>query len=291
MTPHRLSRGASTHIASRLASNSGPEFPRLTSGHTLIELAIAVVLGLLVTAGAVSLYRSQRAAFTRAADDVQIREAGLTALTLIGQQIQMAGFAPADATPGATPPTLSGCTAARPSGGDESLSCETLAGRSDGIAVRYIGDTVSTWPSATGQPTDCLGQIVGVGSAAAGAQGVLIVNRYYAKPSASTGEPELYCEGNGKTGSAQPLVEGVERLRFRYWIDGTPGALDASAVTSSQWADVVAVDMCVLVRGAPQARRVRYVDCDGVSTLGTDLRARQTFWRRVAVRNRERSAS
>jgi type IV pilus assembly protein PilW len=27
------------------------------------------------------------------------------------------------------------------------------------------------------------------------------------------------------------------------------------------------------------------VDCDGVSTLGTDMRARQAFWRRAAVRN------
>jgi type IV pilus assembly protein PilW len=53
-------------------------------GHTLVELVIAIALGLVVTVGAVSLYRAQRAAFGRAGDAMQIREAGLTALTLIG---------------------------------------------------------------------------------------------------------------------------------------------------------------------------------------------------------------
>ncbi|HEY1995530.1 PilW family protein, partial [Paraburkholderia sp.] len=104
-----------------------------------------------------------------------------------------------------------------------------------------------------------------------------------------TGESELYCEGSGKVGSAQPLVEGVERLRVRYWLAGAQSALDASALAAGQWVDVVAVDLCVLVRGAPQGRRTRYVDCDGVSATGADMRVRQAFWRRVAIRNNEGS--
>jgi type IV pilus assembly protein PilW len=264
-------------------------------GHTLVELVIAVALGLVVTVGAVSLYRSQRAAFGRADDTTQIREAGLTALTLIGQQIQMTGFVPAD-LPQLQPqpqqkPTLFGCSAARPTGTDDNPTCEALTSRSDGIAIRYVGDNVSTWPSSTGQPTDCLGQAVSVGNAAYGAGRVLIVNRFFAKLSASTGESELYCDGNGKSGSAQPLVEGVERLRARYWLAGAQTALEASALAPDQWANVVAVDLCVLVRGAPQGRRSRYVDCDGANVAGTDLRARQAFWRRVAIRNNEVSAS
>lgn len=258
-------------------------------GHTLVELVVAVALGLVVTAGAVSLYRSQRAAFTRARDALQIHEAGLTALTLIGQQIQMTGFVPADASRQQVRPALFGCSGARPTGADDNLACELLASRSDGIAVRYIGDTVSTWPSATGQSTDCLGQAVSTASADVGVRGVLVVNRFYAKLSSSTGESELYCEGSGKVGSAQPLVEGVERLRVRYWLAGAQSALDASALAAGQWVDVVAVDLCVLVRGAPQGSRTRYVDCDGVSGTGADMRVRQAFWRRVAIRNNEGS--
>jgi type IV pilus assembly protein PilW len=260
---------------------------RKSHGHTLIELVIAMALGLMVTAGAVSLYRTQRAALSRAGDSMQMRDAGLTALTMIGQQLQLAGFFPADAQQSDRPAPLFGCSGGHPAGGDSSLNCETLASHSDGVAIRYVGDNVSTWPSASAQSTDCLGQAVTNVSAALSGKGVLIVNRYFAKSSGSTGEPELYCEGSGKPGSAQPLVEGVERVRLKYWIAGAPTALDASAVMAAQWFKVVAVDLCVLVRGAPQGRRFAYVDCDGANALGADMRARQSFSRRVAIRNNE----
>jgi type IV pilus assembly protein PilW len=245
-------------------------FPR---GHTLVEVTIALALGLVVTVGAVSLYRSQRAAFGAAGDALQMREAGLAALTVIGQQLQMTGFVPADAPLPQLRPTLFGCSSARPTGADDNLTCETLASRSDGIAIRYVGDNVSTWPSSTGQLTDCLGQAVNAGEAAPGAGRVLIVNRFYAKQSGSTSEFELYCDGNGKSGSAQPLVEGVERLRVKYWLAGAQSALDASAIATAQWANVVAVDLCVLVRGAPQGRRAPYVDCDGARHRNGHARA------------------
>jgi type IV pilus assembly protein PilW len=257
----------------------------IARGHTLVEFVIAITLGLVVTAGAVSLYTTQRSVFERAGDAMRIREAGMAALTLMGQQLQMAGFVPADVATFNSPPPLFGCSAGRPTGADDSVACEALPNRSDGIVIRYVGDNVSTWPSATGQSTDCLGQAVTNTSAALGGQGVLVVNRYFARVSGSTGEPEPYCEGNGKAGSAQPLVEGVERVRLKYWLAGGLTAIDAAAVTAGQWAKIVAVDLCVLVRGAPQGRRVRYVDCDGVSALGADMRARQAFWRRVAIRN------
>ena len=255
-------------------------------GHTLIEFVIAVALGLVVTTGVVSLYATQRAAFDHASNALRIRDAGLTALTVVGQQLQMAGFVPADVAQYRAPAPLFGCSGGHPTGTDDSrLTCETLTGKSDGVAVRYVGDSVSTWPSSTGQTTDCLGQAVMGSSAALGDRGVPVVNRFYAKASSSTGEPELYCEGNGKTGSAQPLVEGVERLRLRYWLAGATSAVDAAAVTADQWSTIVAVDLCVLVRGAPQGQRFRYVDCDGVSGVATDFRPRQAFWRRVALRN------
>ncbi|CAB3781167.1 hypothetical protein LMG28614_01177 [Paraburkholderia ultramafica] len=254
-------------------------------GHTLLELVIAMALGLVVTAGAVSLYTTQRSAFEYASNAMRIREAGLTALTLIGQQLQMAGFVPADVVRYDGPPLLFGCSAGRPTGADASLACTKLSSGSDGVAVRYVGDSVSTWPSATRQATDCLGQAVTGNTAALADQGVLVVNRYFASVSGSTGEPELYCEGNGNAGSAQPLVEGVERVRIKYWLAGALVAIDASAVLADQWTEIVAVDLCVLVRGAPQAQRSRYVDCDGVSALGADLRPRQAFSRRVALRN------
>jgi type IV pilus assembly protein PilW len=243
-----------------------------TRGHTLLELAISMALGLLVIVAVLSLYRGQRNAHDRAADNARIHDAAGTALDLIGQQVQMAGSDLPDTSTG-----LFGCSQARPTGSDANPVCETLASRSDGIVVRYAADTVSTWPSASGLPTDCLGQAVGV----------QVTNRYYAKASSSTGEPELYCEGSGKANSGQPLVEGIERLKIGYWLKGGLLAIAASALTREQWALVVAVDVCVLARGEANgaAARTRYPDCDGAWVISADTRARQAFWRRIAVRN------
>jgi type IV pilus assembly protein PilW len=254
------------------------------SGHTLLELIIAVALGLAVTAGAIAAYRSQRQAFVLASDNARIHEAGMNALMLVGEQIQMAGFVPADSTQALAASAIFGCAGGRPTGADVSLTCEALSSHSDGIAIRYIGDGVSTWPSSSGLVTDCLGQAVG-------AAGVIVVNRYHAKASSSTGEPELYCEGSGKVGTAQPLVEGVEKLRLRYWLAGASQPLDASSLVLDQWTAVIAVDLCVQVRGASLARRVSYVDCDGATVLATDGRARQIFWRHIALRNAQEVAT
>ena len=178
-------------------------------GHTLLELSISVALGVLIVLATISLYRGQRFAYDHATETTRLRDAASTALDLIGQQVQMAGFVPAGAgNPDKSPP-LFGCSPGRPTGSDAAPVCEALASRSDGIVVRYAADTISTWPSSSGSPTDCLGQI---------SAGEWIVNRYYAKASSSTVEPELYCEGSGKPGTGQPLVEGIERIKFGYWL-------------------------------------------------------------------------
>nr|WP_153101628.1 PilW family protein [Paraburkholderia hayleyella] len=250
-------------------------------GHTLSELLIALALGLIVTAGAVSLYQSQRQAFWQSSDFLQMQDAGMSALTLIAQQIQIAGFTPAAATQVQRSFAVFGCSGARPVGSAGSVICEPLPGASDGIVLRYFDDGMATWPTAAGLPTDCLGQ--GVGQA--GSSGAEIINRYYARTSSSTGQPELYCEGNGRPGLAQPLVEGVERLHLRYWPAGAARALEASAFAPGQWQQITAVDLCVLVRGAPRQQGTTYIDCDGARVTSADTRMRRAFWRHVAVRN------
>ena len=97
------------------------------SGHTLLELAIAVALGLVVTAGAISLYGSQRAAFARASDAAHIHEAGMTALMLMGLQLQMAGFIPADMQQANLSAALFGCSGGRPTGADDNTTHGDLA--------------------------------------------------------------------------------------------------------------------------------------------------------------------
>ena len=258
---------------------------RFTSrGHTLLEVTIALALGLLIVSASLSLYRAQRAAFDRAADVARIHDAASIALDMLGQQIQMAGFASRRDPSAGIEAALFGCAQGRVVGADTAASCESLTGRSDGVQLRYAADAVATWPSSAGVPTDCLGQAV---------SDAIVTNRFYAKISGSTGEPELYCEGVGR--QAQPMVEGIERIRVTYWLTGSPSAMEASAVARERWRDVYAADICVLVRGfamqTPAKRRTSYVDCSGAPAYADDGRARQAFWRRVAIRNSPSMAS
>ncbi|WP_321796243.1 PilW family protein [Caballeronia sp. J97] len=243
-------------------------------GHTLLEMSIALALGMLIVTASLSLYRGQRAAFDLAAETARIHDAASVALDMLGQQIQMAGFTSSrDVNVDAS---LFGCAQGRVVGADSAPSCESLASHADGLQVRYVADTVSTWPTSAGAPTDCLGQAVA---------DTVVTNRFHAKLSGSTGEPELYCEGGGR--QAQPIVEGIERIRVMYWLAGSPSASDASAIPRERWRDAYAAEICVLVRGftTHAKRKTSYVDCSGATAYAEDGRARQAFWRRVAIRN------
>ncbi|WP_412022405.1 PilW family protein [Burkholderia cepacia] len=253
---------------------------RRMRAHTLLEVLIAMTVGLLVLAAAGALYHAQRVAQRRAEDGFRMRDAAGTALMLIGQQIQMAGFRPLDAEGASSLPPVFGCSMARVRGDGAQVRCEPVRASSDGVLIRYVGDAVSTWPTVSGQVSDCLGQ--GVGESGERSP---VENRFDAHVSPSTGEPELYCEGSGRPGTSQPVVSGIDQLRVRYLPrDGMP-FVDADAMRIDDWRDVVAVHVCVRARGEPMRAPVRHVDCDGRTVVAPDNRARLTLDRIVALRN------
>ena len=92
-------------------------------GHTLLELAISMALGLLVVVASLSLYRGQRASHDRAADIARMHDAATAALDLVGQQLQMAAFAPLGSDAGVG---LFGCFQGRATGTDDAPTCESL---------------------------------------------------------------------------------------------------------------------------------------------------------------------
>lgn len=271
---------------------------RVQAGHALLEWLIAAALGLVVLGGALTVYRSHREAFSSAADAARMREAGTAALTLVGQHLQMAGYAPVDepALRARVTPGLFGCESARPAvgGTDDEIGCamhhdgpwgishEADWPESDAVVVRYIDDGIATWRSASGEPTDCLGQ----GVARYGRHAV-VVNRFYVARPPRRETPELYCGGNGHAITPQPLVEGVERMKLRYWLRGVPRPVGARAVSARQWSNVVAVELCVVVRGRRTGARDGWVDCDGKRAVSADGRERLSLSRQVALRNAE----
>jgi type IV pilus assembly protein PilW len=253
---------------------------RSARAHTLLEVLIALSVGLLVLAAAGTLYHTQRVAQRRADDAFLMRDAASTALMLVGQHIQMAGFRPLDAASGSPFRSLFGCASGRVRGPDAQPWCESARTQSDSLMVRYVGDAVSTWPTAGGDASDCLGQ--GVGAAGASP---FVSNRFDAHASPSTGEPELYCEGSGRPGVAQPVVAGIEQLRFRFLPRGATRFVDAGAMRADDWARVEAVHVCVRARGEFRQAGARYRDCDGNDAAARDGRGRLTLHRVIALRN------
>ncbi|HIC7212741.1 PilW family protein [Burkholderia stabilis] len=253
---------------------------RRMRAHTLLEVLIAMTVGLLVLAAAGALYHAQRVAQRRAEDGFRMRDAAGTALMLIGQQIQMAGFRPLDAERASPLPPVFGCSMARVRGDGAHARCEPVRASSDALLIRYVGDAVSTWPTVSSQVSDCLGQGVGMPG-----ERPQVENRFDAHVSPSTGEPELYCEGGGRPGTPQPVVSGIDQLRVRYLRRGGMQFVDADAMRVDDWRDVVAVHVCVRARGEPIRGSARHVDCDGRAVVARDGRARLTLHRIVALRN------
>ena len=62
-------------------------------GYSLVELVVAMTIGLLIASAAIGLYRGQRAAFEQAGDMAQMDDAGRAALDLIAVHARAAGFA------------------------------------------------------------------------------------------------------------------------------------------------------------------------------------------------------
>lgn len=265
---------------------SGKSTRKGNGGQTLIDVVIASALGIVVVVAAVSLYRGQRQSFALSADAAGMRDAGTAALLLMSRHIEMAGYVPPDKPSFAdfVEPAVFGCTSALPIGHQAASACIPDANGSDGLIVRYADDAVATWPTRAGEPTDCLGQRAGEAG-----EYTVISNRFFVRTPHGGDTPELYCEGSGAASNKQPIVAGVERLKLRYWISGAAAAADASSIPPADWSNVVAIDLCVQVRGNQRLHATRYLDCDGVVRRGHDGRARQVFMRRIAIRNQASS--
>lgn len=256
------------------------------AGIALVELMVALALGLALVVMAISAYLGAMHASRLTDAQARLHEDGQAALQLLAQQVRMAGYMPvlgAQTVPGsASAFALRGCDGLFDnlhSAADlEALICsasaaEATPGAPHSLAVRYEADQFNTAATAAQQPTDCLGNALspqtahaGDGQDAAPRTYYAADNRYYIGTSAIIKSPSLYCKGSG--GSAQPLVENVEDLRLHYGVmppaaalaSNSPiaGYLSASTLSANgnhapadqaeRWARVRTVDICVLVR-------------------------------------------
>jgi len=317
-------------------------------GFTLIELMVSIAIGLLISVAVIVAYLGTSASGKLAEAQMRMNEDAQAALTIVSQQLRMAGSNPPQAgrteksrfnpvyqpyPPGAasysTDPatfslsafTIRGCdgtfTNLSTAASLDDLQC--TSGNNafpDSIAVSYEADPFNTVPTNAGLPADCIGVALKPIAATFSAETTpgpytyyVADTRFYIGMSGAIAAPTLYCKG-GVDSTAQPLVENIEDLQFRYGAvalaalpgdvrsANVAGYLSASETTSLTgvpndavpWQKVVTVQVCVLVRSEHQviadSASAAYVNCGGTLTTASDHRLRRAYHATVVLRNR-----
>ncbi|MDO9359479.1 MAG: PilW family protein [Polaromonas sp.] len=224
-------------------------------GLSLIELLVSLAIGLILMIAVISAYLGSSGASRVSDAQVRMNEDAQAALTILVQQLRMAGnnpkqpnytnAAPRNPIYDATTFILRGCDGTfsdiTTATGIQTLTCAAGGGiAADSVAISYEADRYNTIPTSANAPTDCLGQSVpvtngihnvwnGAAVAPTAVSYAVADNRFYIGTSSVITAPTLYCKGNGGT-VAQPLVENIEDLQFTYGTALAAAAPEALAV-------------------------------------------------------------
>jgi type IV pilus assembly protein PilW len=222
--------------------------PKFNQGFSLIELMVSLTIGLIIMVSIISAYLGSSKAGRVAEAQGRMNEDANAALTILTQQLRMAGNNPKQPNYMDAPPvnpvfsassfTVRGCEG--PFGNVTNpidlttLTCtSTTSTLPDSIAVSYEGDTYSTFKTTgvTPRATDCDGNPLpivagsanvwnGVSSAPQAVTYTVANNLFYIGTSTAITSPSLYCKGNGGT-VGQPLVENIEDMQLVYGTSST----------------------------------------------------------------------
>lgn len=200
------------------------------SGRTLIELLVAIALGLLVLAGVASLYFGASRSGRVAGNVAAVEEGGQIALSLMGNAVRRAGYAEIAGTNSTARfnllfdgPHVRGCSdgrdfvnaaAANPVNADFVCTGGAVPNRvGDTLAVAFQADAVLA--AAQAATVDCIGNNppnrpapAAFAGAAPGGVVPVVQNVYFVEwqPANLTGN--LMCAGNGNPGQPQPVLNG-----------------------------------------------------------------------------------
>ena len=269
----------------------------LQRGFTLVEIMVALTLGLLVLAGVIQVFLStqQSARIQQAASRMQ--EDGRMAMALLSRYFRQAGYTTYPWDKGGTvwAPAINarGFPASAPFAAGQVVSGADITANgvdTDSIRIRYQG-------AADGSVTDCLGQTVPVNQMTDITLSLSINN-----PMPAQGQA-LMCTVNGAGGSTQPLVAGLEGMTILYGLSRGPNGVDANGrltgatayvpaaqVPAGDWNRVISIRISLLVRSETNGLtlQAQTVTFNGVAVNAadpTDTRMRYVMGTTANVRN------
>jgi type IV pilus assembly protein PilW len=260
------------------------------SGLTLVELMVAMTLGLLVVLAATGLLVSSKNSYTAQDDHIRVQDTGRFALEIITRAVRQTGYVnwDKDDAPIITTDVMSAGIAGLDANSLKSTAIGienplgTSVNGSDVLAVRFfgVGNKPSAGSSLDGFSKDGYGSIIncaGFGVEAPVSQNTADEDRgwsifYVAND--STGEPELRCKyyGSGNW-TSESIARGVESFQVLYGVDTDADSLPNQFLTATaidtlddglvlspstieeknrktNWKKVVAIKIGLLVRGS-----------------------------------------
>ncbi len=287
-------------------------------GFTIIELMVAMAIGLVLALFVMQLYLSVSASYRLHDDNLRLLQDGRNAMQLMETNLRQAGFgnltssdinaAMVDRTDfvdgeGHAGRGLRGCDHGynKPMSSPPDFSCNGDTGAAAFEVAYRVSDT---FDSLSGAGADCNGAraktyvLPITHPAYVVNQPVHIVaNLFFVSTPARSKIASLYCNGNGGT-IAQPLLDNVENLRLRYGVAGigessirqflSAAGVDAlSPDLQINWRRVVSVKLCLQIVGATHSTTApqHYIDCDGLDRTAKDHKLRAVLTSVTMLRN------
>jgi type IV pilus assembly protein PilW len=277
-------------------------------GLTIVELMVAVAIGIALTTIASAVYLSSTQSYRSLDETGRVDEAGRLALKIVSSNLQTAGFRQLDGPRPqlALPPVpldvpLRGCRFGfvDPSSAGNDWTCKPagVPGDSDSFWVLFDADA---YAAGSGKGVDCLGNQVVSGVVRQAWNHFFIQTDTISVGGQNRTVSQLMCAGRNPNNPAantspQPLLSGVRQLTLTYGVapvgQETPTQfVSADALlTDADWASVVAVRVCVLMQSeTPNTaiEAVNPVDCRGNTVQNTDRSNFKTLNTTIALRNR-----
>ncbi len=228
---------------------------RRQRGLTLVELMVAMLIGLVLLAAVGTIFLSSKSAFISSDQRGRVHESGRLTADVVGAMTRQAGYVDIAnttspdyqaivfddvakrATTGIIP--VFACRGGRINFTTVPWSCTANAvvpgvPPSDSIAFSYQSQPANALvqgstllPFGGGFGGDCNGNnpmpSTAMGASTMPVDTPIAINEYYVARNIATTQggstvyiPELYCRGNGAPGTAQPFAQGVEQLRVRF---------------------------------------------------------------------------
>lgn len=261
-------------------------------GFTLVEIMVALTLGLLVMVGVIQVFISTQQSARIQQSASRMQEDGRMAMALLGRYFRLAGYTTYPWDKGGTlwAPAINarGFPSSGPFAASQVVSgTENDVNGADTIRIRYQG-------AADGSVTTCLGRVVPVTQ-------IADITLSLSAADAAQGQ-SLLCTDNNNPGGAltQPLVAGLQGMELWYGLSQGPNGVDANGrltgatayvtatqVPAGQWNRVISLRVSLLVRSDSDRLTLdpQTVTFNNVNIVPTDRRMRFVMGTTTNIRN------